>query len=268
MKRYLILAAAICLTGPPWITEAGAAEAPPTLQLSPEPDLANPAKTYDSCVRLTREKPDQALELASKWDALGGGDAAHHCRALALIGLQDYGQGAQELEDLAQKSKAEAALRADLLEQAGQAWLLQGEPTRAYNAQSAGLKLVTADMPQYVVLLTDRAATLAEGARFKEAIVDLDAALKQQPDNADALAFRATAHRNLKEMDLALADAEHAVKADPRNVNARLERANIYRQQGRLNDARRDWVLIAQLAPDSDAAKAARADMERADVKP
>lgn len=247
---------------------AVAAEPQGTGQLSPEPDLANPAKTYDACMDLSRSHPDQALELASKWNALGGGEGAQHCRALALIGLQDYGQGAKELEELAQKSKGAAGLRADLLDQAGQGWLLQGELTRAYNAQTAGLKLVTPEMPQYVVLLVDRAATLAEGAKFKEAIVDLDAALKQQPDNADALAFRATARRNLKEIDLALADAEQAVKIDPRNVNARLERANIYKLQGRLNDARRDWVLIPQLAPNSDAAKAARADMERADVKP
>ncbi len=247
-----------------------AASAPPpkSLQPSPDPNPADPAKTYEYCVQLSKVRPDQALELASKWNAIGGGDGANHCRALALIGLKDYGQGAQELEDLAQKSKAAATLRADLLEQAGQAWLLQGEPTRAYNAQTAGLKLVTPETPQYVVLLVDRAATLAEGARFADAIVDLDAALKLQPGNSDALAFRATAHRNLNEIDLALADAESAVKSNPRNVNARLERANIYRMKGRLNDARQDWVLIAQLAPDSDAANAARADMERADVKP
>lgn len=259
MKHLAVLLGVIAFSA-----AVAAAEA----QLSPEPDLANPAKTYDSCVLLSKSHPDQALELASKWGAVGGGEGAQHCRALALIGLNDFGQGAQELEDLAQKSKGTVGLRTNLLEQAGQAWLLQGEPTRAYNAQSAGLKLATPDMPQYVRLLVDRAATLAEGAKFKEAIADLDAALKQQPDNADALAFRATARRNLKEIDLALADAEAAVKSDPRNVNARLERANIYKLQGRLDDARRDWVLIPQLAPDSDAAKAARADMERADVKP
>lgn len=247
---------------------AMAAEPQGAGQLSPEPDLADPAKTYDSCILLTNSHPDQALELASKWGAIGGGEGAQHCRALALIGLNDFGQGALELEQLAQKSKGTIGLRANLLEQAGQAWLMQGEPTHAYNAQTAGLKLVTPDMPQYVRLLVDRAATLAEGAKFKEAIVDLDAALKQKPDSADALAFRATARRNLKENDLALADAEAAVKADPRNVNARLERANIYKLLGRINDARRDWVLIPQLAPDSDAAKAARADMERADIKP
>lgn len=264
MRPFVLLAAAL-LSAP-----AFAANAPPpkTVQPSPDPNPAHPARTYEYCVQLSGIRPDQALELASKWEAIGGGDGAQHCRALALIGLKDYGQGAQELEDIAQKSKAAATLRADLLEQAGQAWLLQGEPTRAYNAQTAGLRLVTPDAPQYVVLLVDRAATLAEGAKFAEAIADLDAAIKIQPDNSDALAFRATARRNLNEIDLALTDAERAVKSDPRNVNARLERANIYRMKGRLNEARQDWVLIAQLAPDSDAAKAARADMERADIKP
>ena len=246
-----------------------AADAPPrTVQPSPDPNPADPGRTYEYCVQLSRVRPDQALELASKWAAIGGGDGAGHCRALALIGLKDYGQGASELEDLAQKSKAAASLRADLLEQAGQAWLLQGEPTRAYKAQTAGLKIAEAGSPQNVLLLVDRAATLAEGAKFKEAIVDLDAALAIQPDHSDALAFRATARRNLGDADAALADVEHAVKSDPKNVNALLERSNIYRMKGRLNEARQDWVVIVQLAPTSDAANAARADMERADIKP
>lgn len=259
-----LLVGLLLASSPSW-----AANAPPrTIQPSPDPNPADPAHTYEYCVQLSKIRPDQALELASKWGAIGGGDGAGHCRALALIGLKDYGQAASELEDLAQKSKADAGLRADLLEQAGQAWLLQGEPTRAYNAQTAGLKLAPASSPQYLLLLVDRAATLAEGAKFKEAIADLDAALAIQPDHSDALAFRATARRNLGEVDAALADAEHAVKSDPKNVNALLERANIYRMKGRLNDARQDWVVIVQLAPDSDAARAARADMERADITP
>ena len=245
-----------------------AADAPRTVQPSPDPNPADPGRTYEYCIQLSKVKPDQALELASKWAAIGGGDGAGHCRALALIGLKDYGQGASELEDLAQKSKAAASLRADILEQAGQAWLLQGEPTHAYNAQTAGLKIAPEGSPQHILLLVDRAATLAEGAKFKEAIIDLDAALALQPDHSDALAFRATARRNLGDVDAALADAEHAVKSDPKNVNALLERSNIYRMKGRLNEARQDWVTIVQLAPTSDAANAARADMERADIKP
>src|ERR1700754_736882 len=117
MNRYLISAVAALLAAP----ALAASPAPATAQPSPDPDPAHPAKTYDVCVQLSKQHPDQALEMASKWDALGGGDGARHCRALALIGLEEYGQAAQELEDLAQKSKAEATLRADLLEQAGQA---------------------------------------------------------------------------------------------------------------------------------------------------
>ena len=260
----------VCLlvTGLLASSAATAAETPRTVQPSPDPNPADPARTYEYCMQLTRLHPDQALELASKWSAIGGGDRAGHCRALAFIGLKDYGQGASELEDLAQKSKGAATLRADLLEQAGQAWLLQGEPTRAYNAQTAGLKLAPEDSPQHLLLLVDRAATLAEGAKFKDAIVDLDAALALQPDHSDALAFRATARRNLGDLDGALIDAEHAVRSDAKNVNALLERSNIYRMKGRLNEARQDWVVIVQLAPTSDAANAARADMERADIKP
>ena len=242
--------------------------APPTVQEIPDPDPSDPEHTYSYCIALSKVKPEQSIELAGKWIGLGGGEPARHCEALSLVGLQAYGEGASRLEDLAQKSKGTATLRAGMLEQASQAWMLEGEYTRAYAAETTALKIVPEATPLEVTLLTDRAATLAEGAKYAAAIVDLTAALAVDPDNGDALAFRASAHRHLDELDLALTDAEHAVKADPKNVTALLERADIYRLKDRLSDARRDWVQIVEIAPDSDAARAAKDNMEKLDFKP
>ena len=273
MRRHLTAMAFLAMTPPlaamPFAPAMAAkSTVPATIQPSPDPDPSNPEKTYEFCMQLSQQRADQAIELAGKWIALGGGEAAHHCRAMALIGLKDYGAAASELEDTAQKSRSDPALRADLLEQAGQAWSLEGELTHAYNAQTAGIKIAPDGSPQKIVLLVDRAAVLAEGEKYKEAMDDLNAVLALKPDHSDALAFRASAHRHLGEMDLAMADAQHAVTSDGKNVNGLLERATIYKARGQVNEARRDWILIAELAPGSDAAKAAQDNLQQADMKP
>ena len=114
--------------------------------------------------------------------------------------------------ELAEKSKQSNEIRAGLLAQAAQAWLLQGEPERAHAVQTAALKLT----PNNPKLLIDRALTLAEAKNYWEAIDDLNAALAIEPNNADAYAFRASAYRMVSEDDLALDDAERALQIDPK----------------------------------------------------
>ena len=59
---------------------------------------------------------------------------------------------------------------------------------------------------------------------------------------------------------------ERAVAAAPGNVTALLERGNMYRINKRVDDARRDWLRILELEPDSPEADAARANIARIDV--
>ena len=264
----ILLAVVVAVQNPITVTAAGESPLPPTLQPAPDPNLADPARTYDLCLDLARVRPDKGIELAGKWIALGGGDPAKHCQAIALVGLKAYGEAASRLETLAAQSRAEAGIRAGMLAQAGQAWLLKGEPTRAYAAVTAALGIVPLKTSQHAALLVDRAVTLAEGEKYQDAITDLNAALEIESENADALAFRASAHRHMDAIDAALIDAEHAVKVDSKNVTALLERGAIYRAKNRLAEARQDWIKVVELAPDSDAANAARDSIERLDFKP
>ena len=239
---------------------------PPSVQRAPDPDLKNPGRTVMMCLKLAKEQPDKGIELAGKWIGLGGGEPAKLCQAFSLIGLKEYGEGASRLETIAEESHQDGAARAAMLAQAGQAWQLQGEPTRAYAAQTAALKIVPQGTSQHVELLIDRAATLADAAKYKDAIGDLNAALEVEPNNAAALAFRASAYRLQGDDDEALADAERAVAADPANVDALLERGNLYRIKKRIPQARQDWLRILELSPESAAADAARANIARIDV--
>ncbi|MDX2225245.1 MAG: hypothetical protein SFV21_20985, partial [Rhodospirillaceae bacterium] len=205
---------------------------------APDPILDDPEATYGLCLDTARAYPEQGFELAGKWAALGGGEPAKHCRAVALIGLAEYAEAGASLEELAQASKREARVRAGMLAQAAQAWLMAGDTARAHAAQTAALTLTPGDAD----LLVDRAMTLAEARNYWEAIDDLNAALSARPDDADALSFRASAYRMVDADDLAREDAERAVALAPDNLNARLERGILYRLAGRDADARADWM--------------------------
>ena len=63
------------------------------------------AYQYQACMTLAREAPQEAFETALTWRGLGGGDAAEHCVAVALIGLGQHTKAAARLEALARKTK-------------------------------------------------------------------------------------------------------------------------------------------------------------------
>ena len=130
--------------------------------------LADPKQhlKYQRCIQLSKSDPDAAFDMAIAWQDFGGGDAASHCVAAALIGLKIYNESALRFETLAQSSKNEAAVRANILSQAAQAWLLDGNLNRAESVLNAALAIQTND-PN---LLVDRAVVYADMKKYAEAI--------------------------------------------------------------------------------------------------
>jgi tetratricopeptide (TPR) repeat protein len=211
------------------------------------------AATYDRCLKLAKQDPAAAQRLAEGWHERGGAHPADHCAAVALVGLKRYRDAASRLEVLAQAmTKAPAALRADVFDQAGQAWLLAG--------QALSLR------PNDPDLLVDRAEAAASAGYFDKAVADLDHVLRGEPGRVDALIYRASANRALDRLDPALADVEKALAQAPNSVPALLERGNIRRLKGDSSGAREDWERIGQLAPGSQADMAARANIERLEL--
>lgn len=231
---------------------------------APRPADAD-AATYERCMKLARDKPAAAKELAESWSGRGGGHPADHCHAVALIGLKQYKPGAAQLEKLGEAMvSAPAALRAGVLAQAGQAWLLAGDPGRAYADAGAALAL----HPDDAEILIDRAEAAGAAGWYDKAVADLDRVLKAEPARLEALIYRASAYRELGRLDPALADAEQALKLAPNSVPALLERGDIRGQKGDLDGARQDWARVAALAPGSADAAAAKANLGRLDEKP
>ena len=247
------------------LAATGNAASAPSQALSPTPNPDNPSHTYEICLMTAKNEPDKGFEMAGKWLTLGGGAPAKHCEAIALIGMKEYTEAATRLEALADINEDES-VRAGVLSQAGQAWLLQGDLTRALAAQSSALAAMPVKNRQHAYILVDRAATYADAGKYADAVRDLDASLAIDPKNPDALAFRASARRHLNEVDVALVDAEQSIALDPQNIIGLLERGIIYKLKNRNDAARQDWLRILQIAPDSEAGKAARTNIERMDV--
>ena len=214
---------------------------------------------YERCAARARSAPLAGFNEAEAWRARGGGDAARHCAALALLHGGEPGLAAEALEELGRDMRLRPpALRAQVLAQAARAWQAADEAERALDAIARAVALRPADMD----LRMDRAELLAEAGRLWEAVDELDVVLERSPASALALAMRAAARRRLDAPELARDDVARALAADPRLAEAWLESGILNRQAGRLDAARRDWLQVLVLDEDGPAGDAARAQIE------
>lgn len=264
-------AAASDQMGPPLSAAPAPKPAPPPYVPPSRPapraaprDAAGDKATYERCLGLAKTDPAAARDMAEHWQSRGGAHPADHCYAVALVGLKQYKDGATHLEALAKAmDRAPNSLRADVLDQAAQAWLLQGDPARAYADDSAALNLLPGDPD----LLVDRAEAAGSEGWYDKAVDDLDKVLTSDPNRVDALIYRASANRALGKLDVALIDVDKAVKLAPTSVAALLERGDILRLKGDVGGARRDWVRVSELAPGTAASEAARTNIERLELR-
>lgn len=218
------------------------------------------AAAYERCMTLAREKPEAGRKQAQEWDGQGGGHPAEHCFAVALIGLRQYKEAAGRLESLGQSMvRAPESLRAEVFDQAWQAWMLAGDPARAYEAAGLALRL----RPDDTDLLLDRAEAAGAAGWYDKAAADLDRVLAADPSRVEALIYRAAANRALDRLDPALDDITEALKLAPDSVPALLERGNIRALRGDAEGARLDWERVTAASPGSPEAVAARKNLEK-----
>jgi tetratricopeptide (TPR) repeat protein len=233
------------------------------LAAAPAWSLDNQAQ-YQACMTLLERDPAGALDSALAWERQGGGDAARHCKALALIRTGDVEDGALELERVAEAMpQAKAPLAAELFAQAGQAWIKAGNPQRALYAQNQGLKLD----PKDVQLLIDRAMTYGTSGMYFEALDDLNVAEELTPDDPEIYAMRAAAYRHLETLDLVEENIDRALKISPSHPGALLERGYLRRAKGDIEGARADWLTVIQVTPGSEIAAEAQKNIEKLDIR-
>ncbi len=89
---------------------------------------------YERCLTLTKEQCAQCgrKRCGRLAHTAGGGAAALHCEALALTALHRYGDAAVKLDQAAIIAPSgQRDLRIALYDQAGNAWLLAGNPEKS-----------------------------------------------------------------------------------------------------------------------------------------
>jgi tetratricopeptide (TPR) repeat protein len=213
---------------------------------------------YARCLDLVKRDAGRALEAAEAWHGAGGGAAAQHCSALALTALRRYPEAAQQLDEAAHDAMAgDASIRAELLDQAGNAWMLAGRADKAVASLSGALAFA----PNDADLLFDRARAHALAKDWAGAEADLSAIIAADPNRADVLVLRASArHAEGRKAD-ARADLERALGVYPDYPEALVERGEMKLEAGDNAGAAADWQQVLRDAPDSDAGSAARAHL-------
>jgi len=227
--------------------EVDQTESDAALPVPPFPPRVTEGSNYETCLASLAEDPDGAIILADALQASGGGDAAAHCRGLALMALGDPRQGAAVLEGLAKTTQAPPLAKASVLYQAAQGRLMVGQAAEARADATAAL----AYSPDDVDLMIIRASAEDAQGAYTEAEQDLDAALQRDSTRTDALVARATLFRKQGHPELALQDVATALRIDPEDADALLERGILRQRAGNLTGAREDWEHARGADPDS-----------------
>jgi len=226
VKNILIISAVL--------TAAFAYSAHSANAASPAANLDFDAK-HESCLEKISEDADTAYEDALIWQSEGGGRRARHCVALALSALGHPGEAAFRLEKIATAPDGGTPpMRAEFYAQAADLWLEAGEPRKAHDAASAGLKIARSNLDLRIA----RARAYGALGHWDFALTELTSALAFHPENAQALRVRADVHLQQNDLELAKADIERSVISDSTNIEALVLR-------GKINEAIRLDVPLA-----------------------
>jgi tetratricopeptide (TPR) repeat protein len=213
---------------------------------------------YARCLDLVKRDAGRALEAANAWAGAGGGAAALHCSALALTAQRRYPEAAAKLDEAAHDAMAgDASVRAQLLDQAGNAWMLAGRADKAVASLSGALAFA----PNDADLEFDRARARAMAKDWAGAETDLTAIIAADPNRADVLVLRASARHAQGRRADARADLERALGVYPDYPDALVERGEMKLEAGDRQGAAADWQQVLRDAPNSDAGAAARAHL-------
>lgn len=175
---------------------------------------------FAQCLALIEQDPERAYEEGMAWAAEAQALNAYRCAAYALVAQNRADEGARRLESLATAVNPEdTALRAELLSQAGNAWLLAREPARARAVLTRAIAVMDSDPSQLPDLLIDRSRAYAMEAEWRLAEEDLSRSLDLRAQDALALRLRASARMHQSAFDLAEADAIAAAQIEPDNVD-------------------------------------------------
>lgn len=220
------------------ITAATALVALTMLQAAPL--TGNGPERFAQCVALIDDDAERAYEEGMAWATETHEVGGFRCAAMALVEQGRAAEGAQRLESLATVISPEATgLRAELLAQAGNAYLLARDPGHARSALSNAIVLMQASPEHLPDLLIDRARAYAMERDYRHAEEDLSRAIDLRPNDPLALRLRASARMHQNSFELAEADALAATRLEPENVDG-------YLVLGHVRESRRTGQVVEE----------------------
>jgi hypothetical protein len=180
---------------------------------------ARNAQRFSQCVAMIDDDAGHAYEEAMAWAADDQSVSAYRCAAMALIAQNRAAEGARRLDSLASAvNPAQTGMRAALLSQAGNAWLLARDPAHARSSFTRAIVTMQSAPTELPDLLIDRARAYAMESDWRHSEEDLSRALDIRRNDALALRLRATARMHQRSFELAEADALAAARIEPNNV--------------------------------------------------
>lgn len=240
----LVLALLQSVTGPP----AAAAEPSITQQ------------RYENCVALATQSPVEGANEAGAWRIVGGGYLARQCLGIAYANQQRWLPAATAFEQAAREAEiAKDGRAAGFWAQAGNALLAAGEGDKARAALDAALALGVLKGLALGEAHLDRGRALVEAGDMAGARADLDRATQLAAADPLAWLLSATLARRMGDLPRAEKDIAKALELSSDDAQVRLEAGNIAASKGDEAGARTQWNAAIVNAPDSPAAKSARA---------
>lgn len=224
---------------------------------APLAPAADPASDrYRTCTAQVRSNAEAAVRGAESWRSEGGGVEANACLGLALSALERWVAAAAALEQAA--GGAGDARRADLLVQAGNAWLAAEDNAKALAAFDAALATPTMTPELRGEVHIDRARARVAENDVAAARTELNRALELVP--ADPFAWYMSAALARRENNLARAGADlaRARSLAPDDPDVLLLAGTLAGQAGNMAEAETLYRRVAESAPDSDAGRQAR----------
>jgi tetratricopeptide (TPR) repeat protein len=148
-------------------------------------------------------------------------------------------------------------VRARMMAQAANATLMARQPEKAIDMLSRAIAVK--DNEQYRI---DRALAYASLQNYQQALHDLNTVLDENPQQAEALTFRANIYRLQGNVPAAQKDIATALRASPNLQVAWLEQGTLLQMQGKREEAKEAWRKTIALDSTADAGILARRNLE------
>ncbi|NHK28507.1 hypothetical protein FF098_011370 [Parvularcula flava] len=187
---------------------------------------------YGDCVAALDTDPEAGRAAALRWVTDGGGPPAIHCAALADLAMDLPRVGARRLYALAEDLREEdPGMAARLYAQSAQAWLAGDEPENALIPLEKAYGLA----PRSPELHLMAAPVYAGAQRWGQTKRVLDLLESENRLNANGYTLRAKAKQMLADYEGAAADIRTALRQEPDNIDALIIRGELIQAGYRID---------------------------------